>query len=378
MKDVEVIIQGNGAVLEGSKGSKFIELGSGDFSRQMHEFTDEAGIKNKVVTFFVSEGLLFFKDFELPLKTQNLKEAISYQLSLIIPFPEDSYYYTYTPKREGKNHKILLYAVQRQHVDPYLQGAAAAGYTINGLFPESQRYLTGSSRKENWALFVPGHPSKALVFSGQSLADRLLFQTEPVFEELQEAVGCEAVYHQVPPPESDYLDAGLLLDKPPFLKEYNLLPSYYRKPDYYKMIIFALAVINIAGLILLTGLKITKLRSFHAQVDAEIAEIMPRVKEVKKLQEQETEIAGSLEAIEKLGQNLDFIRLFQQLTMRLPAGSYLDQIRLDKKTTAIIVQGYTDDIGNLTSSLQDIGDVKLKSTSRRKDKTYFQLEITLS
>lgn len=378
MKNVEVLIQGNGAILKSPNGSKFIEAAAGDFSRQMHEFTAEAGIKNKLVTFFISEGLLFFKDFELPLKTQNLKEAISYQLNLIIPFPEDSYYYTYASSREGKNHKILLYAVQRQHVDPYLQGAAAAGYTINGLFPESQRYLTGASRKENWALFIPGHPSKALVFSGQSLADRLLFQTEPDFPELREAVGCEAVYHQLPPAESDYLDANLLLDKPPFLKEYNLLPSSYRKPDYYKMIIIALAVMNIAGLIFLAGLKITKLRSFHAQVDAEIAEILPRVNEVKKLQEQEKEISGSLEAIDKLGQNLDFIRLFQQLTMKLPAGSYLDQIRLDKKTTAIIVQGYTDDIGNLTSSLQDIGDVKLKSTSRRKDKTYFQLEITLS
>jgi Tfp pilus assembly protein PilN len=144
------------------------------------------------------------------------------------------------------------------------------------------------------------------------------------------------------------------------------------------MIILVLAVMNIAGLIFLAGLKITKLRSFQAQVDVEIAEILPRVNEVKKLQEQEKEISGSLEAINKLGQNLDFIRLFQQLTTKLPAGSYLDQIRLDKKTTAIILQGYTDDIGNLTSSLQDIGDVKLKSTSRRKDKTYFQLEITLS
>jgi hypothetical protein len=378
MKNVEVLIQGNGAILRNVNGSKSIELGAGDFSRQMDEFTVEAGIKNKLVTFFVSEGLLFFKDFELPLKTQNLKEAISYQLNLIIPFPEDSYYYAYASRREGKNHKILLYAVQRQHIDPYLQGAAAAGYTINGLFPESQSYLTGSSRKEDWALFIPGHPSKALVFSGQGLTDRLLFQAEPDFQELQEAVGCDAVYHQVPPAESDYLDANLLLDKPPFLKEYNLLPSSYRKPDYYKMIILVLAVMNIAGLIFLAGLKITKLRSFQAQVDVEIAEILPRVNEVKKLQEQEKEISGSLEAINKLGQNLDFIRLFQQLTTKLPAGSYLDQIRLDKKTTAIILQGYTDDIGNLTSSLQDIGDVKLKSTSRRKDKTYFQLEITLS
>jgi hypothetical protein len=378
MKHVEILIQGNGATLKSHNFSRFVDRDDEDFSRHLDEFTAEAGVKNKLVTVWVSENVLFFKNFELPVKTQNLKEAVSYQLNMIIPFPEDSYYYSYTSKREGKAHKIQLYAVQRRHVDVYLQGASSAGYTINGLFPEGQRYLTGSSPKENWALFVPGHPSKILVFSGQSLADRLLFHMEPELTELQEATGCEAVYHRTPPAEGGYRDANLLLGKAPFLKEYNLLPSYYRQPDYFKMIIVALAVLNIVGIIFLGGLKINKLRAFRADVDSEIAKIMPTVEEVKKLQEQEKQLSASLQTIQEIGQNYDFIRIFQQLTQKLPPGSYLDQVRMDKKTTALVIQGYTDDIGSLTTGLQGIGDVKLKSTSRRKDKTYFQLEITLS
>lgn len=378
MKNVEILIQGNGATLKSHDSSRFVEREGEDFSRHLSEFTVEAGIKHKLVTFWLSENVLFFKNFELPVKTQNLKEAVGYQLNMIIPFPEDSYYYSYASRREGKVYKIQLYAVQRRHVDVYLQGASAAGYTITGLFPEGQRYLTASSPKENWALFVPGHPSKVLIFSGQGLADRLLFHMEPGFSELQEATGCEAVYHLVPPAEGAYRDANLLLGKVPFLKEYNLLPAFYRQPDYYKMIIIALAVLNIVGVIFLGGLKITKLRTFRAEVDSEIAKIMPTVEEVKKLQEQEKELSASLQAIQEIGQNYDFIRIFQQLTQKLPPGSYLDQIRMDKKTTALVIQGYTDDIGSLTTGLQGIGDVKLQSTSRRKDKTYFQLEITLS
>jgi len=51
---------------------------------------------------------------------------------------------------------------------------------------------------------------------------------------------------------------------------------------------------------------------------------------------------------------------------------------LEKKEAAILyLDGYADDMGEMSTSLQGLGEVSLKSTSRRNNKNYFQMEITL-
>jgi hypothetical protein len=52
-------------------------------------------------------------------------------------------------------------------------------------------------------------------------------------------------------------------------------------------------------------------------------------------------------------------------------------MRKDPTGNAISMQGYTGDIAELTASLRSLGDAKLKSTSRRQNQTYFDVEVNL-
>ena len=67
----------------------------------------------------------------------------------------------------------------------------------------------------------------------------------------------------------------------------------------------------------------------------------------------------------------------EKMTTELPDSAYLDQMRMDSRQKSISIQGYTSDISALTAKLQDMGEAKLKSTSRRKNQTYFNVEISL-
>ena len=313
----------------------------------------------------------------MPLKTPNLGEAIQYQLSVLVPFPEDSFHYSYSAKRQGGTYQISLYAVQRQLIDMYLQDIVKAGYTVTGLFPETQRYISGSTKKMRWGLFTPGHYAKLTILSNTRVEERVQCTSDAASDQLQELCGCEAIYHFNPAPGSEFLNAANLLRQKPLLKEYNMLPASYRRPDYYKMIISALVVLNLVALLGLTGIKVYSLHAASGQVQAEIDKIKPQVNEVKEKKKKQEELSAAIEQIESIGTNPDLIGLLTKITKNLPKSSYLDQVRLDEQTGDMQIQGFTDDIGDLTTNLQTLGDITLKSTSRRKNQTYFQLELNL-
>ena len=79
----------------------------------------------------------------------------------------------------------------------------------------------------------------------------------------------------------------------------------------------------------------------------------------------------------ELGGNPEIIQFMENLTRGLPENSYLDQLRFDAKTRTATINGYTADISELTEKMQDVGEARLKSTSRRKNMIYFQMEISL-
>ena len=168
-----------------------------------------------------------------------------------------------------------------------------------------------------------------------------------------------------------------LSEQKPLLKDFNLLPDSFRQPDYSKIAILALVVLNIAALIILGGVKGYSLIHTSNKVDNEISAIMPQVNEVRKLRSKEEMLVKYLDEIETLGTNPDIIGFVKSLSDQLPETSYLDQMRMAQKSRSIHIQGYTEDISELTSKLQAIGESKLKSTSRRKNMTYFQVEISL-
>lgn len=380
MTPIEIIIHGNGATIRHPQEEGAAELfvaSPETFGKDLVEFCVRTGISATSVIMYVSEELVFYKSFELPLKTPNLKEALEYQLGLLTPFSEDSYLYSYSTVRAKNEYKISLFAVQREQIAIYMQGVADAGFTIEGLFPESQRYVTRSAHKDKWALVLPGRFAKVYTFTGSRLQDRALCGTEPDFDEIVSLTGAAQVYWAGPSPgEQRYRDAGVLLAGKPVLKEFNLLPATYRRPDYFKTIIPVLAALNILCLVGIVGLKITNLYTLDRQVSEQIEKIMPAVKEVKQLQSREQELKAAIGNFEKLGENPDLISFLKELTDKLPSGSYLDQMQLDKREGAIQLRGYTEDVSALTAKLKALGEIKLKSTSRRRNQTYFNVEIT--
>ena len=328
------------------------------------------------IVLFVAEDLLFYKSFQLPLKTPDLQEAISFQLSMLTPFSEEDLLYSFETRRQKDGYLVHLYAAKKEPLVDYLQDLIQAGFRGTGLFPEHQRYVNRESRRSRWSLVLPGRFTKVLVFAEGRLQERLLSNINPDFDRLSEASGTGTIYH---PHGSDdrFLAAGQLTRGQLLLNEFDLLPDSYRQPDYLKAVIVFLAAINFLALFGWAGAGIYHLQAAESQLEAQISELSPRVKEINSLQDREQELQEYTKRFEELGANPDLITFMEQLTTELPANSYLAQMRMDPAGQTISMQGYTEDIGELTSSLQQLGETKLKSTSRRKNQTYFDVEVSL-
>ncbi len=377
---LEIIIQPGGiTVCHPQEGGVDENINANDpsFEERLARFSANNAITTTSVTIYLSEELLFFKTFDLPLKTPNLKDAVKFQLGLLTPFTGESILYSYSSAREKSSYKINLYAAHNQSVQPILQKITSAGYKVSGLFPESQRYVTRSLRKETWGLLLPGRFSKALVFNGTQMENRFLCSSDPEFHDLSTICDTNIIYNPLPADGSGYLEAQQLLAKEPLLKDFDLLPPAFKRPDYSKTIVTILLVLNAVALLALGGIKELRLNSIDQQVSSQINSIMPFVKEMNQLREDDQALAKNIEKLESSGTNPDLIDFLTRLTEALPITSYLDQLRLEKGGNAIHLQGFTENIGELTSKLQDLGETKLKSTSRRRNETFFQLEVVL-
>jgi hypothetical protein len=375
---IEVIIRKQGIAVSLPQDRKKIVFLDRDkpIPEQIEQLVADIKKTTSAIVFLVGEELLFFKSFLLPLRTPNIKEAVQYQLEQLIPFEESAVYYSYASTRENDAYQINLYVLQYKAIHTYIQQMADAGYNIAGLYPESQRYINKNLKKENWALVSPGRFSKVLSFAGSRLFDRHICYSEPDFSQLAEVSGTKKIYHLKRPIGSSFLDVVDLLGDKLAYKEFNMLPASFRRPDYYRKIILALLVLNVVALLSLISVKEYRLISLGNEVKHALEQVDPLVEEMKQLQKKEESYKAQIDRLTGLGKNPDFIKFFNDLTTKLPTSSYLDQMRLEKEG-AIHIQGYTDDISELTSKLKSLGETKLKSTSRRRDKTYFQVEISL-
>ncbi|MDA8165895.1 MAG: hypothetical protein M0017_12795 [Desulfobacteraceae bacterium] len=375
--DIQVLVEKDRLTFWHPRGGDTVPLEAGQevaLGSRLRAFLKTAGLPGNRVAVFVAEELLFYKAIELPLKTPDLKEAIGYQVGMVTPFPEEGPLSGFEVHRRKDDYLVHLYAARREPLEGYLQDLFRSGFQVTGLFPEHQRYVGRDSHRARWALVLPGRFAKVLVFAGGRLEQRLLSSTEPEIERLAEVCATEAIY-ATQPGEGRFLDAASLLSDQPLLKEFNLLPASYRRPDYLKMAIAALVALNIAALLGLGGVKIYHLRAAENRVESEISAIQPQIKELKLLQDREQKLVAYTKRIDALGKNPDLIGFLQRLTRELPRNSYLDQMRMDPNIRAISMQGYTQDIGALTASLQKMGDTKLKSTNRRQNQTYFDVEV---
>ncbi|MFA6498892.1 MAG: hypothetical protein WC256_10815 [Desulfurivibrionaceae bacterium] len=330
------------------------------------------------VTVYVAEELLFCKQFSLPVKASGIKQAIGYQLDMLLPFPEGACFFSYVAERRNKEMAVTLYAVPEEAVAPYLQELAESGHSLAGLFPLSQRYLGRSQGKKKCALLLPGDMTILLTFVNGRLGQRLLCPSLPTVEEARELSDCDTVYCPAASEASGFADADTLLVEAPLGKAFNLLPASYRRPDYFKFLIAGLALLNVLSLFLLMGMKEYRYQSTSSQVEAEIARLQPTMKKISALGSRESQSQKEIARLEEIGKNPDLLVLLTNLTSKLPASAYLDQLRMEKKEAAILyLDGYADDMGEMSASLQGLGEVSLKSTSRRNNKNYFQMEINL-
>lgn len=381
MSTLDIIIKKEGFLLTQplSTGAAELFINAEDTAvgKRMAEFILRTGNTPAKFNIYVAEELLFFKSFELPLKTPDLKEAILYQLDLLTPYGEEALLHAFCHTRGKDTYQICLYALEKKKAEPLVAEIFAAGYTINGLFPLHQRYVPKNTPKGKWVLVMPDRYAKAFVLETTHLEDRFICNTLPHFGELKDITGAETLYHLDPPPNGSFADGNTLLTDKPALREFNLLPPRFRRPDYFKPAIIVLLALNLIALLAWGGSAAYSLAKQDQQITEQLNAIRPTVEEVTTLLRQEEKLVADIGRLEEIGQNPDIIKLLETLTLKMPKHSYLDQLEWDKKKNSIDIRGYTDDIGDLTEKLQSVGDIKLQSTSRRKNKTYFNIDVTL-
>jgi len=377
MRGAEVIITDQGAVrLEGGPQAK-----PHPAEVVITRLLARAGLslqQGPAITVYVAEELLFCKQFSLPVKSSGIKQAMGYQMEMLLPFSADGCFSSYETERRNKETAVTLYAVPEETIAPHLQELTQGGHSLVGLFPLSQRYLGRSQSKKKWALLLPGGMATLLTFANGRLHQRLLCPSLPTVEEARELSGCDEVYCPAASEASGFADADSLLADEPLGKAFNLLPASFRRPDYFKFLIAGLALLNVLSLFLLLGMKEYRFQSTSSQVEAEIVRLQPAMKKFSALGSKENQSQKEITRLQEIGKNPDLLALLTSLTSKLPPGAFLDQLRFEKKEAAILyLDGYAEDMGEMSTSLQGLGEVSLKSTSRRNNKNYFQMEITL-
>lgn len=378
---LEVVILADGFVFSYARGRIREELHGEalDIGQELIAFCEKHRIGRRSVDLYVAEDLVFGLALELPLRTPDIKEAISLQLGLLLPFPEEEALSASSVARQADCYRVTVFAVRARVAATVIEELVEDGFTVKGIYPENQRYVTARMRRQKWALVMPGRQTKVLIFAGSVLQNRLLVVGDnSTYEQLSELCGTGLVLHTNPPPGSAFIAAQPLLAEAPLLRDYNLLPDSYRRPDYLKMLLVAMVVLNLLALAWAVELRFDGLRAQIKQTEGEIASLQPLVAEVDKTKSKIKKVGEFVATMVGIGKNPDLIAVMSALTSNLPTDAYLDQFRFDSKDRLVTINGYANDLAALTAKLDKLGQVRLKSTSRRKDRTYFQVEIALN
>jgi len=377
---LEVLILADGFVISHARRQLREELRGEelDIGRELSAFCERHGVGGRAVTLFIAEDLVYGLALELPLRTPDLKEAVGLQLGLLLPFPEEESLSAYSVSRSGEGYRVMAFAARTKVAAGVVEELIEDGYTVKGLYPENQRYVTARMRRRKWALVMPGRQNKVLVFDGARLVERLLVTGEKLsYEKLTELCGTGLILHTDPPRGGSFVDARPLLAERPLLREFNLLPDSYRRPDYLKVLLAALVVMNLLVLAWGVWLRFDSLDARIGRTDQEIAALLPKVGEVDKTKAQIKKVEAFVATLAEVGSNPDLIGVIRLLTDDLPADAYLDQFKFESQSRLLTIGGYANDLNELTGKLKPLGEVRLKSTSRRKDRNYFQVEIAL-
>lgn len=377
---LEIIIRSDSFELTWDRGGIVEDLPQDevDVGAALVAFCEKHGIRAGTVNLFLAEDLVYLAALDLPTNTLNIGEAVSLQLGMLAPFPEDDILHSYSALRAGDNLRVTVTAARASRVVAAVEELLLVGFVVQGLYPESQRYVTAKWRKLRWALVMPGRLTKIFVFDGGHYANRFLGSSSDLhYDELVVVCDTENIFHVSPPDGSDFKSVQMLLAAPPLLKEHNMLPATYRRRDYLKIAIIALVVLNLVGLGALTAFRFFDQTAQIERADQEIARLQPLVRKAKKTKKQIRQTEEFLELVSQMKGNPDIFAFLESLTLALPEGSYLNQLRFVASKGSVVINGFTDNVGDLTEKLQIVGEARLQSTSRQRNKTFFQVEISL-
>lgn len=352
-----------------------LPAGSKAFAKALVEPETKELLAGADVDLYLAEDLLFFTKIFLPLQTPDIKKAIALQLDMLSPYGEESLF-AFAARRHKEGYSVTLYCCRQSQTIPFLEILFEAGAHLTGLYPESQRYLTRANQKLSWSLWSPGRFGKITHFNKGKVISRDLCAPQVDADQIKERTNSVDLY-ALAGVEAEASPASSLLDQPAAIRAYNMLPASFRRPDYMKKALLALAAANLIFLLLLGGGKGLALYQEGQVLDQQIEDTRPEAEQARQLKAGINKLHSQLEAYHSMGSNIDLIAFMDRLSQELPATAYLEQLRLDQPNRTITLQGYTDDLPELTAKIPDLGAATLKSTMQRRNMTYFHLEVTI-
>lgn len=339
-----------------------------DFGAALERFCRKEGIRGRMLTVYVAEEMVFHSDFELPVSTPDLRQAVELQLGMLTPFEAADACFAFTRKRNRDLVDIRVAACPRSLLEPRLASLRQAGFTIRGLYPQSQRYLSSRSPAGTWALVLDGRVQRIAIFRERRFAGLMLSDTSLDRERVKELAGVEEVI-AVGGAAAEELLAGT-----PLLRQFNMLPREYRSTDFEGIAVKVLATATGLALLVAVVGGFYRMQAVSRRLDSEIAVLAPVVKKAREESRRMRELAEFIDAYRRIGVNPDIFGVLASLTRVMPAHSHLEHLQYERGV--YILRGFTGDVGELTAALErEFGRAKLKSTSRRSGKLYFQIEL---
>ncbi|MBM4274922.1 MAG: hypothetical protein FJ134_10760 [Deltaproteobacteria bacterium] len=347
------------------------------------------GLENSPVSLAVARDMGFSQWASLPrAAAENLAQVVGYELDRFLPLPAESLYFDFQILGETDTEiQLLLLALPREPVDriltllaqaglrplalePALQAAANAFALLGGRLPASwlllhlepkgfdlahiqgravQAFYQVRTSSENQAellaqqlegLTQAGNGPKAVCLYGPgdlSLEVSAIIQSRDL-----EVIPASALSLDGLPPEAD--PAGALpgvgaalrtLGKVAF--KANLLPEDQRAPvklggfSLNKLLLSVLTALVVVWL----GSALIHKRVLLYQVDKQLAQLNPEVRQVERLLEETRNQVKQLQSVRRLEQTPDKLKILRDLTSLIPDNTWLFHVRLSRQTLEI-------------------------------------------
>jgi general secretion pathway protein L len=378
-----------------------------DLSLRLQESVSQWGLQGNPVSLAVARDLGFSQRVSLPkAAAENLAQVVSYELDRFLPLPAENLFFDFQVLDEtdtGIN--LMLMALPREPVERCLTLLAQAELRPLSLEPGPQAAanayaLLAGRLPASWALLrlEPGGLELAHI---QGRALQAFYQLQGSFGDLPErlaqtldrlraeANGLKAVCLYGPedlslqasavihdqnlevfpaqalslagmPAEADpgeafpAVGAALrTLGKVPF--KANLLPEDLRAPvKLGRFSLNKLLLLTLAGLVVLwLGSALIHKRVLLYQVNKQVEQITPQVRQVEKLLEESRNQVKLLQSVRHLEQAPDKLKILKDLTAVIPNNTWLFHVRISRQ--AIEMSGMSKSASDLIPLLEKSG-----------------------